>query len=263
MSYKRIISFGDSFTFGVELNDCVSEEYLDILKNPERYPEQYKLLQERNIMAFGLASFDNTLKNFKSAYSYSTWPALLAKDLGAEYVCHAWGGHGNQAINRNVVRFIDNYNQDDLVIINWTHKARWDAFDNSEAYPRDYWKTVSPGTADTYPELTKFYLNHLQSPVWDNWTTLHEILLASTLLKSRNIDFIMTCVEQFDNDITPPVHYIDVVKNLVADDITWFDGLGFVDWSDKHNYPKGPGGHPLEQAHTKAFEYIKENVFNK
>jgi hypothetical protein len=239
-----------------------STPYLEILNNPDKHPNDYKKLQEHGAMAFGLASLDNKLKNYKqAAYSRLTWPALLAKHFNADYICHAFGGCGNQAINRNVVRFINQFNADDLIIINWTYKSRWDVIDVNEPYPRDYWKTVSPGTVNKYPEFTKFYLSHLQSDIWDNWISLNEMLLAATLLKSRNLNFIMTSIERHDTKFVPAIEYIDVARELIADDITWFDDLGFVDWSNRNGFPIGADGHPLDEAHQAAFEYLKKKCF--
>lgn len=60
-----IQTFGDSFLFGSDLNDC-----------------------------------DNI-----TGYSHKTWPALIAKDLKLDYSCYAESGRGNQSIAFKIFRY--------------------------------------------------------------------------------------------------------------------------------------------------------------
>jgi hypothetical protein len=93
MQYKRVVSFGDSFTYGSDLKD------------------------ENNWR-------DNRF------YSMSTWPALIAKHYGLDYECYAQAGASNSSILRQVLSAP--IQPTDLLIINWTWINRWDFYNGME-----------------------------------------------------------------------------------------------------------------------------------
>ncbi len=92
----KLIAGGDSFIYGSELSDCVDE-------------------------------------NGSEHISKLTFPALIAKEQGLEYVCTAMPGYSNTAIRRNVMNACEIYRSDiDLVIVQWTFSSRFEfRFDNS------------------------------------------------------------------------------------------------------------------------------------
>ena len=51
--------------------------------------------------------------------------------------------------------------------------------------------------------------------------------------------------------------YIKTLQDEIKDDITWFDDFGFYNWALDKGFKMGSDGHPLEEAHQAAFEYIK------
>lgn len=54
--------------------------------------------------------------------------------------------------------------------------------------------------------------------------------------------------------------YIVNLQNDIADDINWFDDVGFYDWAKNNNYEISKvGNHPLEKAHEEAFTYAEKN----
>jgi hypothetical protein len=83
---NRLWAFGDSFTFGSELKDCTDE-------------------------------FE---------YSKNTWQALLAEEKDFEYKCVARGGISNDWIARNVLKYSDQIDSRDLIIIQWTYFSRFE-----------------------------------------------------------------------------------------------------------------------------------------
>lgn len=242
MQYKRVVSFGDSFIFGDELLDdfgttiptCVVQQSSD-------YPEKYKILIQRAV--------GQRPEAFNERASQSTWPALVSKDLNIPYECYAISGASNQTILRQLLTHLDNLTADDLVVIGWTFIDRWDFYYNDE------WVTIRP---DTEHEVSKIYFKYVQSELWDKWETLKSISLVQTLLKERGINFLMTCQDTLINDANYNIDtYIDTLRNIVRNDIVWFDNCGFNEWAK--GYPRGKNGHPLEEAHQAAFEYIREN----
>jgi hypothetical protein len=259
MQYKRVISFGDSFTFGTELNDCLDLVPVTLVEqNPEKYPKEYKIWQERGLGSFSSIDFNGNTATYTKGCSYSTWPALLAKHLGIEYVCHAYPGESNHSIARKVIKFIDHIRSDDLVIINWTYVSRWDFYNENASHVRKRWQSVSAGSEDTV--YKDFYLKHMQCEVADLWGTLQNMLLISSVLENKCIDYKMTCIDNLL--LTDNHHDIDYISNAfkeVKDKILWFEDSGFYSWAVKNNLPLGPNGHPLIEAHQAAFEYIRDN----
>ena len=258
MQYNRVISFGDSFTYGSELADCFSGNHVEqVIDDPENYPHEFRILQERQIGPYSSEDLDNKIVIPTAAFSLHTWPALLAKHLNADYKCQAYPGTGNQTIVRKILHFINDFNSSDLLIINWTYISRWDFYDSSVSRPRKRWKTIRPDTDDTDP-IAKFYLKHIQSELWDKWETLRNMLTVACLLENKNIPFIMTSQDPLIVDQTYHLdNYINNAQLEIKDKLIWFDGKGFNDWAE--GYPRGNEGHPLEEAHQKAFEYIRDN----
>jgi hypothetical protein len=222
MQYKRVISFGDSFTWGSDLSDCED-------MNPS-------------------VALDIVL----DSYSRKTWPALLAEHLGIEYQCKAFPGFSNSSIVRQILS--TEILSTDLVIVNWTWIDRWDFYDNNNCYIRKGWVTLSPG--DQKHEFFKPYYKYFQSELWDKYETLKNIQLAFGMLDN----FISTAVDPLtvDTQWHCPAYVKTLIDN-VSPALTWFENKGFYDWAKDKNLPISDKLHPLEQAHQAAFEYIRDN----
>jgi hypothetical protein len=196
---------------------------------------------------------------WKPDYSNNTWVALLAKEFGIEYNCYASPGSSNHTILRELLNNIQSFNKGDLVIVNWTWIDRWDMVDIND----NKWVTLRANSdtdthTDTY--LHRFYFKYIQSELWNKLETLKNMALVIDILKNIGVNFIMTCL---DNIVTDEQYhapqYILELQSMVVPNLTWFDGDGFYDWSNKNNFSVGETGHPLEDAHTSAFNYIKNN----
>ena len=83
---NKVYTFGDSFTFGHELSDC--------LTNVEHSPSE------------------------------KSYGALVAKHLNFVYECHAMGAYANNAISRRLINVIDEIDESDIVLIMWTYPER-------------------------------------------------------------------------------------------------------------------------------------------
>ena len=260
MEYKRVISFGDSFTWGSELSDCVTKVHpRDAFFNPDQYLAENQILKDRLLGPYSVQALDGSVKTIYDTYSKLTWPALLAQHLSSEYYCQAWPGTGNQTITRKVFEYLYQYEKTDLLVINWTYISRWDYYKNDPlTFPRDRWETIRP---DSNSSVAKFYFEHIHNEPWEKWETLRNIALVVNTLKKHNINFIMTCNDPlaFNNEYYA-VDYIINCQQEVEDDIVWFEDKGFYDWAIEHNFPVGDdNGHPLDEAHQAAFEYIRDN----
>jgi hypothetical protein len=235
MQYKRVISFGDSFTYGTELSDCVDVP-----------PTDLRVLRN--------GSIDNN-GDYSLCYSKRTWPALTAKMLNAEYFCNARSGLSNQGIARSLLENLSDYTPDDLLVINWTYISRWEYYDQHEPYKNLSWKTIRP---DSDCKVSKFYYTHLESELSEKWQSLQLILMTLSVLKLHNISFFTTCQDTLVLDQTWHVtNYIKAAQREISNDLFWFDEKGFNEWAE--GYPRGDNGHPLEDAHQAAFEYIRDN----
>jgi hypothetical protein len=248
---NRLITFGDSFTWGSELLDCI-----DDTDNPD-----IEVLKSRKIGPYSEIDLYGKKTTIRySGYSYNTWPALLAKNLNLEYLCHSKPGASNQTIIRTLMKLINSITVDDLVVIDWTFMDRWDYIDHKVEFVEDQWKTLRPGSSN-HTDIEKFYYTCIQSELWNKWESLKAISLAHYALKARDIKFLMTCEDSliFDQRFFNPTYVINA-QNEVYGNILWFNNKGFSDWAKDNEYKCGSkNGHPLEEAHRAAFKYILNN----
>jgi len=224
MSYKKVIAIGDSFTRGDELAD-----------------------------------YDDTSDWYH--HSKNTWPALIAKSLNADYKCRAVGGIGNQQIS---FKTSGTFNSDSLYIVNWTWFERFDYINPVT----DHWETTHPRHEN---KLDHYFYRNLDSELWNLFRNLQQMHSIIFLLKQHNIDFIMTCLDSMYNNKIKDLRYdssiyktfdavITQLQEQVLPYIIDFNGMGFLDWAKHNNYQFGPNGHPLEEAHAAAAEYIQERI---
>jgi len=213
----HIKSFGCSFIFGSELSDS-----------------------EKPIYARG---------------SYSTWPALLARHYNYRYNTHARPGSGNLQILERIMSTLAGAINDDIIcVVGWTWTDRFDYCTKHSPWPGLPWTTLMP--IDT-TETAKIYYRDLHSELQDKLLSLVYIRQAIDFLQEKSIPFVMTYMDHllFDTswNTTPA---ITELQNYVKPYLTTFEGLNFQEWSKKNNFPISKIGHPLEQAHQSAAEYM-------
>jgi len=187
-------------------------------------------------------------------YSTLTWPAHLAQHLDYSYECYACPGIGNLQIAEQVLNQIDN--RPALFIINWT----WiDRFDYNYKVD-DTWRTIMPGDTDN---CANFYYRELHSEYRDKLSTLIYMRTIIDILKEKNINFIMTCMDNlaFDQRCHTTTAVLDL-QNYIQPHIVQFDDRTFLEWSRDHGFPESKWWHPLDEAHKAAGDYIIK-VFDK
>jgi hypothetical protein len=250
---RRLLAFGDSFTWGTDLADSIDEMNIP---DSLTHSRDHSILRLNESSPYGEIDHDHKQKTSFACYSKQTWPALLAEYFKFTYRCYAVPGGSNQTITRNLLQYLPFINDTDVIIINWTYISRWDFVDANELRVTTKWKTIRPGN-NNKSEFEKFYSTYIQSELWDKWNSLKELLMAINLLKTKKIKFIMTSLDDLilDDTFHSP-SYIKNAQNDVKDHIDWFDNKGFNDWSTEHNFPRGVNGHPLEEAHIAAFKYM-------
>jgi hypothetical protein len=219
----HITSFGCSFIFGTELAD-------DGRDRPIPTPSQF------------------------------TWPALIARNLKADYTCLARGGSGNLAILDKVLTRCYYY-PTDFFVIGWTFIDRFDYSDPAGRHfdngPADY-LTARPGEPDS---VSEFYFRNIHSEHRDKITNLIYIKTAIDQLLLAGSKFLMTAIDPaiFCQRWHAPPHIIKLQEEL-RPYIHDFEGRNFLDWSCNRGYEITPAGHPKEQAHAAAAELMLPRV---
>jgi hypothetical protein len=213
----KIISYGDSFIFGIDLADA------EMIPDTPGKPSQ------------------------------QSWPALLAKHLGYEYRCRAYPGCGNLLIAERILLDIDRRSQEtDTVVVGWT----WiDRFDYNDIRKKDSWETIRPveetAIAKTYyRELHSEYRDKLTSLMTIKLT-------IDTLKQNNIPFIMTYMDELLFDQCWHTSNSIEYLQNYVRPYMTAFDKQTFLDWSRNNGYAIGAGGHPLEEAHQAGFELIK------
>lgn len=179
-----------------------------------------------------------------------SWPALLARHLGYDYVCTAVPGSGNLQIMESVLLHADN---SDLCVINWTWIDRFDFVDSRD----ESWQTLRPILDHDHAE---FYYRNLHGQYRDMLTNLVYILAAISFLQDKKIPFLMTYMDKllYDN-VHPGWHQAEAVLYLqqkVHPHLHDFEGRNFLEWSRDHRFEISKTWHPLDLAHAAAAKHM-------
>ena len=106
----------------------------------------------------------------------------------------------------------------------------------------------------TAEQLIGFYNEYAnKSVLWNNFKTLQTISAVQFFLKTHNISNIQTYMdyEMFDTS----ADYLTELQNLVKPNVElFFENRNFLDWARDCHFAvtDSPGDHPLEQAHYAA-----------
>jgi len=251
---SRLIAFGDSFTYGTDLKDCVEGSAKE-LEEREKISKYHS-----SDLPFAFTDemdFDFRIRSGFHYPSKKTWPALLAKYLDKEYVCHARPGSSNHKITRLIYRYLNHFNEDDLLVINWTWVDRLEWYNETLEIESKRWEQIRP---DSTSKEAKLYYKHLFSELQAKYDTLQNIIGIYTLLKYKNIPFIMSIVDDITLDTmwNNPV-YNQNIQNEIKDKLVWFEDKGFYHWAKDKNFAISETWHPLEEAHEAAFKHIRDN----
>jgi len=215
----KLKSFGCSFVFGTDLGDEISR--LDELAQASK----------------------------------KTWPAILARHLGYEYLCDAQAGSGNLQILEKTLKAAVLAEPDDLFVIVWSWIDRFDYVDKiTENNPRKEWKTIRPTNDDN---ISCVYYQHMHSEYQDKLNTLIYVKTAIDFLTQNRINFLMTYMDELMFD--QQYHATTMIKHLqqcVKPYMVNFEGLTFLDWSRQRGFEISPGLHPLSTAHQAAADYM-------
>jgi hypothetical protein len=210
-------------------------------------------------LIFGTDLSDDGRNGFYATGSRLTWPALLSEDRNYQYQTYARPGSGNLQILERVLAQAAN-SVSAVFVIGWTFIDRFDYLrDDYEKWPGTPWKTVLPLDQG---EPTESYYKYFHNQMKDKLCTLIYMKTAIDTLKQKNIPFIMT----YEDELVFETQWhhnaaINDLQTYVAPYMTKFEGQTFLKFSQSNGYPISDTAHPLEQAHTAAFNLIKSHNF--
>ena len=199
-----------------------------------------------------------------NGYSRSTFPALLAKEYGIDYVCAAYPGLANNAISRKATGACD---INTILLVSWTYPQRAEFRFGQEWCSINSWHTV-------HKQFSEEYFKHVgNNEYYEIYSVLKEILFVQQYCKINKIPYLfLTADNHFyqhenyfrsrDKDLDNLYYEIDWAQWF------WFPPgtntnetqtpRGFYQWAIENKYSMGANGHPLEQAHRDAALLIKE-----
>ena len=204
------------------------------------------------IKSFGCSFISGT----DLADAYNVWPSLIAHKLGINFKNCAFGGIGNQRILAELLKELgENDNEEVFYIIQWTWQDRFDYVDDN-----NHWQTCRP-SLDT--KSAAIYFKNFHSSFIDTLRSLSCIYTAIEILKTNNIPFVMTAIDDLiwqaaDATFFHPAS-LTVLQNRIEPFIKYFDGMDFLTWSRQHNFAESKLWHPLDDAHQAAAEYVIKN----
>jgi hypothetical protein len=218
--------------------------------------------------------------------SSSTIPALLAKSIGAEYLCTAWPGNANNAIVRQVMNACElNKNQDLFVVVMWTFSHRYEfRFNyntqrrNTPWYSMNLWDIVddpatlkqefvnfNPEVFDAHvknkvvidnvgiTDFVKMFYKHVgNNEYYETYSTLKEILFLQQYLALNKIPYIFVPADTYlnGNDIYLRHEHDDSIRALYTQ----------INWNNWYAFPPGAGKHETE--HERGFyQWAIENKY--
>ncbi len=187
-----------------------------------------------------------------------SWPNLIANKIVYELSNLAKPGSGNTRMVRHVVEHVHNYN---MVIIAWSHFARFEMADEDGFY--DIWPGSNYYPGKLHPwrwEVIKYFTAyHNDDYLYRQY--LLNIILLQNFLKANNKRYLM--VDSFGN------HQANARTSKTNKDLlNQIDNTYYVGWPNEsmmewaYQTPIGPYGHFLDEGHIKVGEKIYEHIRN-
>ena len=190
--------------------------------------------------------------------SHMTWPALIARHRGYDYMTFARPGSGNLQILERLLNQIDT-SDPAIYVIAWTYIDRFDYINDKLAtpWPGTKWLTLMPIDQD---KIADNYYRHLHAEYSDKLRSLIFVRTAIDCLKQNNCDFIMTyqdplLLSRKWHTTKGSAGLADAIQPYLKD----FDGQTFLNWSREKGFDISPADHPLESAHRAVADLILQN----
>lgn len=194
---------------------------------------------------------------------YQAWPYKLADSIGYEVHNMGQSGCGNGSILRRTLEELAHTNYD-LVVIGWSSPGRIEWKDDiGVAY--DIW----PG----YPVTAQFFKDHPWRADLLNYISqyhnsqylyqqyLIKVISLQSYFQTRKINYLMmdTRYNDYYRKVGRQQHSL-LEQQIDNSCFVGFQQFGMVELTI--DCPRGKGGHPLEQGHTKIANEFKKHIRN-
>ena len=180
--------------------------------------------------------------------STSSWPALVANQLGIELLNLAQPAYSNDAILQDLVaQDINQSSYTDLIIVCWTSNLRM-LFNDMDGHYTVMATTKEQRHRKQVAELLMATTDLRW--LYERWLT--QVILAQSYLESRHAKYLF--FSAFDNQNAYKTFKTPLKSKIDTSHFIGWPDKGFVEWA----YPceLGPRGHPLEQGHAKVADKL-------
>lgn len=216
---KKIVSFGDSFVYGVELANNADGSRAWPAQVAHDLGVNYVTCAEpgcsnESITRQILSYFANNHKQDTLAIINWTWT-------------HRWDFYLGQG------------------------KEQWATL-GPMSVPHRYYNILDRLESQRVVDFAKDY--GCASLLWNKVRSLQTIMVAQQYLKHLEIPNIQTFMDpdMLDTVIHAPDH-VQQLQTIIEPELKTWEGHNFLDWSRMHGYAvSNPGLHPLEDAHQAA-----------
>lgn len=218
----------------------------------------------KRFFAFG-CSFTN--------YEYPTWADIIAYDLEVDFYNYAKSGAGNQYIFNTIMQADSfyNFNEDDLIIVQWSSVSREDRYKDS--------KWITPGNIYTQATYDSKYVAK-----WANFEgyLIRDFALikaASEFLQNKKIQYhtlsmapLATTYNQWENSVQVTQHIsnmINLYKSYLDKilpsfyQVLWNGSIQHKVEEENRLYSKMVNCHPTVLEHYKFLLQTFDHTFNE
>jgi hypothetical protein len=265
--YKRIISYGCSFTAGSELTDHevmgITEEELSACARRNKYISSRQVHQHFSVSAELRAQILESNRN-------KSWPNYIAQKYNIPLLNQAVPGSSLSHTTYCILRDIHNNitQPTDLILVGITSPNRWFQFLGNG---KTFYCVMNEGWSNiTHSFVTEKYKAELDKNWFNMYNVLYsyykEILFLSNLSDTMNGQIkmchalstpkdIQSIYEQQDSNFVKFCENLNPNKNLIYTENCMMGISGKQDFSTHHTF-----GHPRVETHKKFADLIIEKL---
>lgn len=146
-----------------------------------------------------------------------SWPTLVSKNLGFEFLNNAVPGSSNQ---RTVLHSIQNIDKFDYFFIQWAKISRFTLSDPENQWEVNFNQSLNNNhyrNQDKFKTFSKYYYTYWENPYYDYVNYLSQVILLQSFFKSRNKPYLML--------VSDTIHAMPFPHNL--------EKLSLLDFKDR------------------------------
>lgn len=186
------------------------------------------------------------------------WPYILGKMIDYSVTNLGQPASSNDKIIGKAVKRSREF---DLVIIAWSHYARFEMADSDGIY--DIWPGSNPDVHDYSQHRKQLvdYVSRYHNDIYDYERYLSGIILLQSYFKAHDIRYVM--LNSFGNnyrELSERHNFNELEQQIDRERFIGWPDDQMVEWT--YGCPKGPQGHFLNEGHRKVAEKIYEHIRN-